>query len=112
MSEVLLDSQEAIARVMNKRALYVKLLGKFIDSERNTPAKLQDALSSGDLETAKRLAHTTKGAAANLGAKALAAEAMLLESAIKDNGDTKAALDKFEATLGQTLSAMAEFMAE
>lgn len=34
MSEEVLDWKEAIARVLNKRDLYVKLLQKFIETER------------------------------------------------------------------------------
>lgn len=40
MSEEVLDWKEAIARVLNKRELYVKLLGKFIETERDSPAKV------------------------------------------------------------------------
>lgn len=65
MSEEVLDWKEAIARVLNKRDLYVKLLQKFIETERDSSAKVEQALKNGDTETARQLVHSTKGAAAN-----------------------------------------------
>ena len=57
MSEEVLDWKEAIARVLNKRDLYVKLLQKFIETERDSPAKVEQALKNGDTETARHLVH-------------------------------------------------------
>ncbi|MDR1776797.1 MAG: Hpt domain-containing protein [Desulfovibrio sp.] len=112
MNEEVLDWKEAMARVLNKRELYCKLLGKFIDSEQNSGAKIADVLNSGDAEEARRLVHTTKGAAANLGAKALAAAALELEMAIKANADTSTAMAHFNSALTDTLVAMQAFQAQ
>lgn len=87
MTEEVLDWKEAIARVLNKRDMYVKLLGKFIETERDT-SKVAQALMNGKADEARELVHSTKGAAANLGAKALAAAALELEMAIKAGADT------------------------
>ena len=67
MTEEVLDWKEAIARVLNKRDMYVKLLAKFIETERDTPSKVTQALKSGNMEEARNLVHSTKGAAANWG---------------------------------------------
>ena len=48
MTEEVLDWKEAIARVLNKRDMYVKLLAKFIETERDTPSKVAQALKSGN----------------------------------------------------------------
>mgnify|MGYP000127317100 CR=1 FL=1 len=110
MSEEVLDWKEAIARVLNKRDLYVKLLQKFIETERDSPAKVEQALKNGDTETARHLVHSTKGAAANLGAKAAAA--LELEMAIKAGADTGPAMNHFDSAVTDTLVTMSAFMAQ
>ena len=60
MSEELLDWKEAMTRVLDKRDLYVKLLGKFIETERDTPDKVGVALKNGNAEEARQLVHNTK----------------------------------------------------
>ncbi|MDR1659026.1 MAG: Hpt domain-containing protein [Desulfovibrio sp.] len=109
MNEEVLDWKEAMTRVLNKRELYSKLLGKFIDSEQDSGARIAQALSAGETERARNLVHTTKGAAANLGAKALAAAALELELAIKACADTTTAMAHFNSALTDTLVAMQAF---
>ena len=112
MSEEILDWQEALPRVLNKRPLYIKLLNKFIESERGTPARVDEALKNGQKEEAKQLVHTTKGSAANLGAKALAAAALNLEMAIKTDVDVDVCLKRFEDAVTDALLAMTSFIDE
>ena len=82
MTEEVLDWKEAIATVLNKRDMYVKLV------------------------------HSTKGAAANLGAKALAAAALELEMAVKAGADTDRAMSHFSAAHMDTLVTMHAFMTQ
>ena len=112
MTEEVLDWKEAIARVLNKRDMYVKLLAKFIETERDTPSKVAQALKSGNMEEARNLVHSTKGAAANLGAKALAAAALELEMAVKAGADTDRAMSHFSAAHMDTLVTMHAFMTQ
>jgi two-component system sensor histidine kinase/response regulator len=112
MNEEVLDWKEAMTRVLNKRELYSRLLGKFIDSEQDSGAKIAQALSAGETEKARNLVHTTKGAAANLGAKALAAAALELEMGIKASADTATAMAHFNSALTDTLVAMQAFRAQ
>jgi two-component system sensor histidine kinase/response regulator len=112
MNEEVLDWKEAMGRVLNKRDLYSRLLGKFIDSEQNSGAQIAQAISAGDSEEARKIVHTTKGAAANLGAKALAAAALELEMALKANADTSTAMAHFNSALTDTLVAMQAFQAQ
>lgn len=109
MTEELLDWKDAMSRVLNKRDLYVKLLGKFIETERDTPDKVAVALKNGKTDEARDLVHSTKGAAANLGAKALAAAALELEMAIRAGADTGRALNHFSTTVMETLVTMHAF---
>ena len=103
MSEEVLDWKEAIARVLNKRDLYVKLLQKFIETERDSPAKVEQALKNGDTETARHLVHSTK---------ALAAAALELEMAIKAGADTGPAMNHFDSAVTDTLVTMSAFMSQ
>lgn len=112
MTEEVLDWKEAIARVLNKRDMYVKLLAKFIETERDTPSKVAQALKSGNMEEARNLVRSTKGAAANLGAKALAAAALELEMAVKAGADTDRAMSHFSAAHMDTLVTMHAFMTQ
>lgn len=112
MTEELLDWKDAMGRVLNKRDLYVKLLAKFIEMERDTPDKVAVALKNGKSEEARQLVHSTKGAAANLGAKTLAAAALELEMAIRAGADTSRALSHFSTTVMETLVTMHAFMTQ
>lgn len=47
-------------------------------------AKLQAALGAGDVESAHRLAHTIKGASANIGAESILEVAAAIESAARN----------------------------
>ncbi|MDO5483902.1 MAG: Hpt domain-containing protein [Desulfovibrionaceae bacterium] len=111
MSEAILDWKEALTRVLNKRDLYIRLLKKFMETEQDSTARITSALQSGDIEAASRMAHTVKGTAANLGAKALAAAALELEMALKGGADTTLPLKHFDGALTDTLVEISAFMA-
>jgi two-component system sensor histidine kinase/response regulator len=112
MSEEVLDWKDGVARVLNKRELYTRLLGKFIENEKDTPAKVAAALKNGQTEEARMLVHSTNGAAANLGAKALAAAALDLEMAIKAGADPQRVLNHFDAAVMDTLVTMHAFITQ
>ena len=63
------------------------------------------------METARQAAHTVKGTAGNLGAKALAAAALQLEMALRGGADTVLPMKHYEDTLTDTLVAMGAFLA-
>ncbi|NDD29553.1 MAG: Hpt domain-containing protein, partial [Proteobacteria bacterium] len=56
---------------------------EFLRDQRTVAEAIRDALRSGDSEGAQRLAHTLKGAAANLGMPDLAQAAGDLETALR-----------------------------
>lgn len=66
--------------VRGKAGKYLRLLHQFVDAHADDMAQLPGALVGGNVETARRLAHTLKGAAATLGADRLAAAAGSLEA--------------------------------
>jgi two-component system sensor histidine kinase/response regulator len=91
-----LDVKLGLSRVLGKRRLYSDLLLKFARDQTRAPQLLQEALDSGDLPTAQRLAHTAKGIAGNIGATRLQEQAALLEAAIRD----RAPRDRIDPLLG------------
>lgn len=107
----ILNAEEGIKRVVNNRALYVKLLGRFADTTADAPDKIEQFLAAGEREEAQRLAHTVKGSAANLSAPALADIAAVVEGAIHNGEPVDAPMATLRDVLKQTLDAMAAFSA-
>ncbi len=89
-SQPAFDPGELLERVGGDRAIYRRVLGIFL---RDGPAQIQKlrlALSEMDLENAQRLAHSMKGALANLGASRGRELAAQIEYSLK-NGKANAA---------------------
>ena len=106
-----LNWQDGVARVVNNRGLYAKLLSKFVDSFSDVADKIILALGVDDLEEAQRQAHTIKGTAANLGAEKLANIGAKLEMAIKENKEVDAIIDEFRVVFLETCEAIHAFEA-
>jgi PAS domain S-box-containing protein len=66
-----LDVATALRRVLGRRPLYLSLLGSFVAGRHDAVTRMRQALSAGEHDTAERLAHTLKGVAGNIGARAL-----------------------------------------
>jgi len=82
---------------MHNRKLYIKLLRQYAAEFETAPARIRELLAAGQRDEAYRIAHTVKGTAGNLGAKAVQALAGELESAIS-SGEKGASFDeKFAA---------------
>jgi two-component system, sensor histidine kinase and response regulator len=79
-----LDTNDGLSRVAGNRTLYAKLLRQFADEQGGYPARISAALAQGDAAVAERLAHTLKGVAGNIGARAVQAAAGVLEKLIRD----------------------------
>jgi PAS domain S-box-containing protein len=79
-----ISTASGLARVGGNKQLYAKLLCKFKEGQENAVEQIKEALRSGDVETAARLAHTVKGVSGNLGGEALYRAAAVLEKAIKE----------------------------
>ncbi|MDZ4200760.1 MAG: response regulator [Gallionella sp.] len=78
-----LDIETGLRRVLGKKPLYLSMLRKFVSGQKNAVVAIREAFESGDLETAERLAHTTKGVAGNVGAGQVQELAAELERAVK-----------------------------
>jgi signal transduction histidine kinase/DNA-binding response OmpR family regulator/HPt (histidine-containing phosphotransfer) domain-containing protein len=101
-----IDTQTALKRTGGNRQRYVSLLRRFADSQVGAVGEIHTALKAKDSATAQRIAHSLKGAAANLGANALASAAGGAEVAIKTQSEVEPALVEMERTLSAAVAAI------
>jgi len=94
-----IDTESALKRTGGNRQRYESLLRRFVDSQVGAVGEIRAALRANDSATAQRIAHSLKGAAANLGVNALASAAGSAELAIKTQSDVEPALVEMEQTL-------------
>jgi two-component system sensor histidine kinase/response regulator len=81
-----LDTKDGLGRVAGNQKLYLKLLRQFVEQQGLSVTEIGTALAKGDTALAERLAHTLKGVAGNIGAKAVQNAAGALEKFIRERG--------------------------
>ena len=97
-----INTADGMKRVMGNGLLYVDLLSRFAEGQREAPARIKAALGAHDCALAERLAHTLKGVAGNIGAYEIQELASELEMAIRGggaDGAVAASLDRLSASL-------------
>lgn len=87
-----LQLDAALQRLGGDTALLRKLLLRFCETQADCQAQIEAALAAGDRESAVRVAHSLKGLAGNIGARALAFDAAELEARLRHERDEDAAL--------------------
>lgn len=101
------DERDGLARTNGNRALYERLLRKFVEREADLPARLAQALRAGDREGALQTLHNLKGIAATIGARPLSQACLDLENALRqpapgpgpDGASEQAAMQVWQAAL-------------
>ena len=78
-----LDVDATLASTGISARFYAGLLRKFVVQQASALDKIQESLRAGDVASAARLAHTLKGVAAGLGARAMESAAGELELCLK-----------------------------
>jgi HPt (histidine-containing phosphotransfer) domain-containing protein len=78
-----INMERGLAAVLGKTEKYLEFLARLVAYHDEDMARVASHLSTGEGDDAQRLAHTLKGAAAMLGADALAAAAAHLEGLLK-----------------------------
>jgi two-component system, sensor histidine kinase and response regulator len=101
-----IDVATALKRTGGNRKRYESLLQRFADSQSHILDDIRVALAANDSPTALRIAHSLKGASANLGAKALAEVAAATEAAIDSNQSVGTALESLSCSLDLTIAAI------
>ena len=91
-----LDRETLVERLFGDPDLVAEILDVFRDDVPSKLTGLRDALAQSDVETVTRLAHTVKGAAANVCAEALREVAMQVEHASRE-GDLERAASMLDA---------------
>ncbi|MFY9733473.1 MAG: response regulator [Candidatus Acidiferrales bacterium] len=99
-----IDTKSALRRTGGNPKRYEMLLRKFAES--TAVEEIRDALAKGDMATAARAAHSLKGAAANLGATAVAEAAAKVEKEIQTGENAPPALVGMAASLRTTVQAI------
>jgi CheY-like chemotaxis protein len=79
-----IDIKAGMATCTNKESLYLRMLGKFRDSQGNFAELFAAARLDADPVAPTRCAHTLKGTAGNIGAKGVQAAAAELEHACQE----------------------------
>ena len=120
--QTVLDRNDGVNRLMGNHSLYLRLLRGFRQEYANAPTLLGTLLRQGQKEEeARRLVHTIKGVAANLGARALPDAALALEAALNGGGVSSEAgslpqavgtLVGDDASLSEALAAFAVALAK
>ncbi len=90
-----IDLEAGLKNVADDKKLYLNLLQDFQKENKNFSADVLEALNNGDIETARRLAHTLKGTSGTIGAKELQEKALQLETAIMERTGTVQSLLKY-----------------
>ena len=92
------------------RDLLLRLLAELARSWRDADARIRELLARSEREEARRTAHTLRGAAANLGAGALAEAASRVERALggADPNATDAAITDLHAVLSNVCTTLDE----
>jgi CheY-like chemotaxis protein len=80
-----LDTALGLRRCMGKVDFYRQMLSQFTQQQSDTPALVQQAMDQQQWSEARRLAHSLKGVAGNLGATHIQALAETLEHSLIDN---------------------------
>jgi two-component system, sensor histidine kinase and response regulator len=79
-----LDTTLGLSRMLGKKALYLAMLRRYVTGQRTVCDQIHEALAMGDMPTAERLAHTTKGVSANIGATAIQNLAAAVEQSLRE----------------------------
>jgi two-component system sensor histidine kinase/response regulator len=84
-----IDTEDGLKRVVGNKNLYIDLLRRYSEGQRDAVRKIADALAARDRGLAERLAHTLKGVSGNIGAAGVQAAAGELEAAIAGERDAR-----------------------
>ena len=103
-----IDTALGMKRMMNKVALYEKVLRDFHARFADEAAQIRTTWEAGDFTAAERRAHSTKGLAGTIGATALQDAALALEYALKEGQAPADIYDRFVQELRTVIDGIAK----
>ncbi len=107
-----IDQAAGLATSMGRPELYRRLLGRFRDGQAQFRASFEAATSGSDADAPARVAHTLRGTAGNIGAKATAAAAAALELACKAGASADEIAQRLGALLADSDTAALDVLGE
>jgi CheY-like chemotaxis protein len=107
-----ISTNDALKRLGGNTALFLRLLTRFAKSNRNTSEQIESELAQGNVAEVKRLVHTLKGVAGNLGAMDLHGEAISLEQALRGDSPATVPLEGFRQALTLVLDGISSLQTE
>lgn len=108
-----LDTAAGLDRMLGDRGMYLRVLTRFRSDYADKVAHLRAALAAGDATLAHRIAHTLKGAAAMIEARALRALALEIEQLLRAGRPLDVIrLDRLEAELARVMAQVESMVAE
>jgi two-component system sensor histidine kinase/response regulator len=109
-----LDTALGLSRMMGKKPLYLAMLRRYAVGQQDVVRDIRNALATGDVATAERLAHTTKAVSGNVGATLIQERATALEAALRQGHgtpQTEPLLAELEAPMSELLAALGAHLA-
>nr|WP_320191543.1 response regulator [uncultured Desulfobacter sp.] len=106
-----IDMVQGLDRINNNKKLYKHLLLKVKRDYADAAEQLDSLIKENAFEDARRLAHSIKGVAGNLGAKKLQAAAQVVEAKLKSNPNQELPDKKEMARFAQEMAIVQEGLA-
>jgi two-component system sensor histidine kinase/response regulator len=113
-----LDAERGLQMLNGHLAAYLRLLRLYAVDHADDMTRLRERMSQGEMDEARRFAHTLKGASGNLGATGVQSLAAELEATIKEGRDaaeierlTSAVESELQRLTGAILAALPEEVA-
>lgn len=107
-----LDVEEGLNRLMGERALYLQILGRFLQDHRDSCARIRSLLAQQLDAKAQLAAHSLKGSAGLIGAQLVHDQSVLLENAIAAGADCAALLPRLEILLCEACAGIENHLRE
>ena len=101
-----LDMARGLAQAGGNKKIYFSVLAKFLSNYASSVDDIRGALADNDTQTSRRLLHTLKGVAGNIGAHRLHDAAQALEDS-RDAGSIEGELHTLEESLQEVLTSIA-----
>lgn len=101
-----IDFRKGLKTVAGKTDLYIRMLGKFADSNADTVMRLRTFLGENDLKSAEMLVHSVKGVAANIGAIRLYNISDKLERLLIEGKDFVFEADRFTEEINRVIASI------
>jgi CheY-like chemotaxis protein len=103
-----LDFERGLALMNGDIARYARILSLFVEVHAADSEQLAQALSVNDFNTIKRLAHTLKGSAGNIGARGLTQAALALDAVVL----TAVGVDRIDNACTQLIAELESLIAD